>query len=266
MDIPKIGLGTWQLRGADCFKTVQMALQLGYRHIDTAHAYENHEVIGRAIQGFDRSQLTLTSKLAIQEQVDRQNPQKSVREACEKALQELGTDYLDLYLIHFPDRSYPLEQIFRGMEKLKEQGKVKQVGVSNYTIHHLQDLLRAGGRPFANQVEYHPYLNQQELFDFCVKHQIQLVAYRPFGKGKLLIEEQLLAEIGAHHQKTGAQVVLRWLLQKGIPVIPKASSEVHLRENLEVFDFVLTQAEMERLDALNHNKRYCQPENPVFRY
>ncbi len=266
MHLPQIGLGTWDLRGADCTKVVQLALNLGYHHIDTAHVYDNHKAIAKAIKGFDRSKLFITSKLALMEQIDVSNPQLSVQKACERALSELDVDYLDLYLIHAPDRSFPLEVVFQSMENLLAQGKVCKIGVSNYTIHHLQDLALAGHLPFANQVEFHPYLNQQKLLNYCRTHQIRLISYRPFGKGKLLKENPIFNAIGAKYNKTGAQVILRWLILLGIPVIPKASSEHHLKENLDIFDFFLSSDDMFKLDQLNRNKRYCRAEDPEYNY
>lgn len=256
-ELPPIGLGTWELRGEECVKVVQAAIELGYRHIDTAHVYDNHAAIAKAIKNVDRSQLYLTSKLALEEQIDPSNVDQSVQKACEKALRELKVDYIDLYLIHAPNRSYPLEEIFRAMTKLVEQKKVDQVGVSNYTMRHLEDLAKADFTPFANQVELHPYLNQQALLDYCHKHQIKVISYRPFGKGKLLKQEPLFDEIGAKYNKSGAQVILRWLIQKEIPVVPKASSEQHLKENLEIFDFSLNDKDMAAIDQLHRDKRYC---------
>lgn len=266
MDLPKIGLGTWDLRGEECIKSVQKALEIGYRHIDTAHVYENHKAIAQAIRGIDRNILYITSKVAIHEQIDLVNIELSVQKACEKTLKELNTDYLDLYLIHAPDRTFPLEAIFRSMGKLIVQGKVREVGVSNFTLHHLEDLARAGLKPFANQVEFHPYLNQEALLNYCRTHQIELISYRPFGKGKLLSEEPLFSTIGSKYNKTGAQVILRWLIQKEIPVIPKASSEKHLSENIDVFDFSLSRDDMAKIDKLHHNKRYCRSEDSEFKY
>jgi len=265
MDIPEIGLGTWELRGKDCVKIVKSALELGYRHIDTAHSYENHSSIANAMKGFDRSQLYLTSKIAIEQQVDKTRVGPSVEKACDLALKELGTDYLDLYLIHWPELDFPLDEIFAAMQKLVKEGKIRAAGVSNFGIHHLEGLRKAGLSPSANQVEFHPYLHQKELLDYCRLHKIELIAFRPFGKGKLLRDEPLFKEIGERHRKTGAQVILRWLLQKGIPAIPKASSKEHLKDNLEIFDFELTKAEMQALDGLHQNKRYCHAGDPAFK-
>lgn len=266
MELPWIGLGTWNLKGIECTQVVQLAIELGYKHIDTAHIYDNHQAIAKAIKGVDRSTLFITSKIALNEQVDPLMPAESVKKACEIALKDLDTDYLDLYLIHTPNREFPLEDIFEAMMELEVQGKIRRAGVSNYTTHHLKDLRKANYVPFANQVEYHPYLNQQELLEYCREHKIALVSFRPFGKGKLFSEEPLFDLIGKKYSKSSAQVILRWLTQKEIPVIPKASSEKHLRENLEIFDFSLNQDEMFQLDKLHRNKRYCRPEDPEYTY
>ncbi|MBS0648073.1 MAG: aldo/keto reductase [Verrucomicrobia bacterium] len=264
MKIPALGLGTWDLRGHECTKIVQLALALGYHHIDTAHNYENHEAIRKGMEGFDRHQLFITSKFKI-EQLGPQDIAGSVEETCDNALEQLGTDYLDLYLIHWPRRTWPLTEIFKAMEILVQKGKIRHAGVSNFTIHHLRDLLDDGCKPAANQVEFHPYLYQKQLWDYCQAQHIQTIAYRPFGKGSLL-HDPLLRKIGDHHKKTPAQIILRWLFQKEIPTIPKASSEKHLEENINIFDFGLTEEEMKHIDHLNQNKRFCGAEDPEFDY
>jgi diketogulonate reductase-like aldo/keto reductase len=177
----------------------------------------------------------------------------------------LGIDYLDLYLIHWPDRSKPLALILEAMERVRRKGLVLQIGVSNFTVHHLQDVLASGAPIAANQVEFHPYLYQKELLDFCQKRQIRLVSYRPFGKGSLL-QEPVFAEVGQKYGKNSAQVILRWLTQKNIPVIPKASSELHLKENISIFDFSLSEEDLLLLDQLPHFQRFCGAGDPEFDY
>jgi len=142
------------------------------------------------------------------------------------------------------------------MEKLKDKGKVKEVGVSNFTIHHLQDLHKDKAYPAFNQVEFHPYLYQKELLSFCRQHEITLIAYRPFGQSKL-IKEKSFAKIAEKYKKTSPQIILRWLLEKQIPTIPKSSSEAHLRDNLDIYDFSLSASDLKALDNLNQNKRFC---------
>lgn len=265
MKMPLMGLGTYGLTGRKCIKIVQEALEIGYQHLDTASVYENHEAIGKAIRGFDRKKLFITSKIAL-EQVNDANVEESVRAACKLALNELQVDYLDLYLIHWPSRDRPLNAILQAMHQLAREGRIRYVGVSNYTIRHIQDALNAGLLIEANQVEFHPYLFQKELEEFCQKKKIQLIAYRPFGKGKLLQEEALFDEIGKKYKKSGAQVILRWIIQKGIPVIPKASSKKHLLENFSIFDFELSFEDMILIDRLNRDKRYCMLQESEFNY
>ncbi len=266
MQLPKIGIGTWELQGDACTKIVQEALAIGYRHIDTAHMYENHSAIAKALKGVDRSSVYLTSKIALEDEVNPNKIEESVQMACDRALKELESDYLDLYLIHAPDRTFPLEEIFMSMQKLSGQGKIRKAGVSNYTIHHLQDMQKAGLTPFANQVEIHPYLAQEELVRYCQAHKIDVIAYRPFGKGKLLSEEPLFNQIGSKHGKSGAQVALRWVIQRGLNVIPKGSSRQHLSENFAIFDFALTEDEMHALNQLDRGKRFCRTEDTEFNY
>jgi diketogulonate reductase-like aldo/keto reductase len=253
--IPLIGLGTYGLQKEACTKAVLMAYEIGYRHIDTAHVYDNHAAIRKALKSLDRSQIFLTSKISL-DQIDQDNVEKSVEKACDLALKELGVDQLDLYLIHWPDRKFPLTAIFKAMEKLVEKKKIHRAGVSNFTIHHLQDLFDDGCRPWANQVEFHPYLFQKELLDYCRLQKIELVAYRPLGKGALL-EEKLFQSIGQKHGKTPCQVILRSLVQQNIPVIPKASTKEHLEENFAIFDFELSDSEMNQIKKLHRNKRFC---------
>lgn len=264
MDIPLIGLGTWLLSGDECTRVVKTALDIGYRHIDTASAYDNHADVRKGIARFPREQLFLTSKITLEE-IDDDNIDASIEKGCDLALKELGTDYLDLYLIHWPNQQRPMAKMVQGMDKLIQKGKVRKIGVSNFTVHHLSDLGQDISKVSANQVEFHPYLYQNELWQYCKSHAIRLIAYRPFGKGAL-VKEPLFAKIGERHGKSAGQVILRWIVQKGIPVIPKASSEPHLKENFEIFDFALTQEEMGELDAINRGQRFCQPDHPEFNY
>lgn len=263
---PAIGLGTYNLLGKECTRAVREALEIGYRLFDTASMYENHREIGEAISAFDRDKLFLVSKVWIESEVDDADIKGSMTRACEKALRELATPYLDLYLIHWPVRARPLEQMLEAMHGLKGEGKIAAVGVSNFTEHHLQDAYDAGIEIAWNQIEVHPLLSQERLIDFARRHGTETMAYRPFGKGELLADTPLLAEIGKRTSKTPAQVILRWLLQRGVTAIPKASSREHLKENFEVFDFELTEGEMEQINALNCNHRYCEKEFSEFDY
>lgn len=264
MKLPLLGLGTWDLRGHECTETVKRALEIGYRHIDTSIDYENQEAIKKAIKGFDRKQLFITSKFEL-DMLDFKRMAQSVEETCDLALKQLGTDYVDLYLIHWPHKEMPMSEVFRAMETLIKKGKIHKAGVSNFTIHHLENLLNDGCKPAANQVEFHPYLYQKELWDYCKTEKIQLIAYRPFGKGAIL-KDPVLKKIGIAHGKSPGQVVLRWFFQKEIPTIPKAGSEKHLIENFNTMDFELSLHEIHQIDKLHQNKRFCGSENAEFDY
>ncbi|HEV3269627.1 MAG TPA: aldo/keto reductase [Candidatus Rhabdochlamydia sp.] len=255
--VPLIGLGTWELSGKSCISTVKMALELGYRHIDTALIYENHRDIAKAIHGFNREELFITSKFFLD--------QKSAEESCDLALEELHLDYLDLFLIHWPDREKPMIKVLKEMEKLKRQGRIHHIGVSNFTIHHLQDAIDNGIQIDYNQVEFHPYLYQKELWQFCQNHQIGLIAYRPLGKGEL-VQEEIFKKIGDKYQKTPAQIILKWLIQKEVAVVVKGSSKKHLQENFRVFDFFLHPEDMKNINELNRNQRFCETDYSDFNY
>lgn len=258
--LPLIGLGTWQLKDEVCIQSVKLALELGYRHLDTAHFYENHEAIGKGIQGFPREKLFLTSKFILP-----QAEHEGVEAGCDKALRELGTEYLDLYLLHYPDRAYDMAYFLHQAAELIFKQKVRAIGVSNFTQHHLHDLLGENLPIAVNQVEFHPYLNQAELLDFCRKHGIHVTSYRSLGKG-VLSTDTVLQEIGQKHGKTAAQISLRWLIEENISVIPKAQSRKHLEENIQLFDFRLDAEDHAILDHLKKQQRFCENELSDFNY
>lgn len=259
--IPVLGLGTWELTGKKCQEAVKKALELGYRHIDTAEAYGNQREIGEAIKDFDRDELFITSKV-WREHLHFDDAFK----ACDETLKDLKTEYLDLYLIHWPNRSVPLTETFEALGKLVEMGKVKSVGVSNFTIHHLQDALEfADMLVNVNQVEFHPHLYQKDLLEFCKKNKIVLTAYSPIGRGNL-INDQIIVKIAHEYQKTPAQICLRWGLEKGCVVIPKASSENHLRENMGIFDWKLEKEDAEKIDLLGEEMRIVERSFSDFDY
>ncbi len=252
-DIPCIGLGTWQLEGKKCEEVVKAAIDVGYKHIDTAEIYGNQKFIGRAIKG-KRENLFLTSKVWFENL-----RYKDVLSACENTLKELKTDYIDLYLIHWPNRTIPIEETMKALNKLKEDGLIRDIGVSNFTINHLKDALKIGVKIVANQIEFHPYLYQKELLEFCKSKNILVIAYSPLGRGNLL-NDQVINKIALKHKKTPAQICLRWLFEKGVASIPKASSIERLKENLNIFDFELKD-DVRVIDSLNKNQRFV---NPVF--
>jgi diketogulonate reductase-like aldo/keto reductase len=244
--IPALGLGTWQLTGEICVRVVRRALELGYVHIDTAEIYGNQREIGRAIKGFPRSELFLTSKVWTNHLW-----YEEVLEACDRTLEELGTDYIDLYLIHWPNDEVPLKETLKAMRKLKEKGKVRSVGVSNFDVGHLEEALVVEERlVVVNQIEFHPYLYPKEVHEFCKRRGIVVTAYSPLGRGRVLQDEKI-RRIARKLGRTPAQICLRWAIQKGAVVIPKASSAEHLKENLEVFGWELSEEDMADLDSLN---------------
>ena len=261
--IPEIGIGTWQLTGPVCKEAVEIALRLGYRHIDTAEHYGNEAIIGEAIKNFDRKKLFITSKVWRDHY-----SYNGVLEAFSNSARNLGTDYLDLYLIHWPDKNADYKQMFKAFKELYNKGKIRAFGVSNFTIKHLIDslkLCKEFNLPLTvNQVEFHPLLYQKELLEFCKKHNIVVTAYSPLARGEIL-KNEVMQEIGKKYNKTPAQISLRWLLDKGIVVIPKASSEKHLAANLDI-NFELSKEDTEKIDSLNENKRMVCPDYNEFSY
>lgn len=249
-EIPMLGIGTWQQTDKEqCIKAIRYALKIGYTHIDTADIYGNHELIKEAIKGFPREKIFITTKLWR----DFLDP-KLVESECDKALMQLDLDYLDLFLVHWPDRTKPLAEISYEMSRLKDKGKVKSIGVSNYTINHLKELLAQKIQIAVNQVEYHPFLNQKELLDFCTRHSIAITAYSPIARQKVFRDPDI-TQIAKKLSKTAGQVSLRWLIQKDIIAIPKATTEKHIKENLEVFDFSLSKEDMQKIDQIGKLKR-----------
>uniref|UniRef100_A0A7V3YMZ5 Aldo/keto reductase n=1 Tax=Candidatus Caldatribacterium californiense TaxID=1454726 RepID=A0A7V3YMZ5_9BACT len=251
--VPVIGLGTWDLRGDEGYRAVLSALSLGYRHIDTAEFYDNEREVGRAIRdsGVPREDIFLTTKvwythLHFQDLVH----------SCEESLRKLGTDYVDLYLIHWPSEAVPLEESLRAMEKLHKEGKVRFIGVSNFDVALLEKARTLTTLPIlTDQVEYHPYLSQKPLLEYCQKHRIILTAYSPLARGRLF-GDPLLQDIARKYGKTVSQVVLRWLVEQDMVVaIPKAKDVKHQQENLEIFDFSLTQEEHEAIARLDRGEK-----------
>ena len=227
------------------------ALQMGYRHLDTAAMYNNHKEVGEGLRqsNIDRSDLWITSKVWR----DALTHDEVLRE-CDRALAELGTDYLDLYLVHWPNEDIPLADTFRAFGSLLKEGKIRNAGVANFTVARLKRALSAAEFPLAmNQVEYHPYLNQEHLRTFCQENQIGVTAYCPIARGDV-IEDPIFQNIARTHGKTPTQITLRWLLQKGIVAIPKSGNPGRQRENLEVFGWELNDTEMGQIEAIE--KRY----------
>ncbi|PGS55435.1 aldo/keto reductase [Bacillus sp. AFS041924] len=256
LEMPVIGLGVFQVEdGQVVIDSVKAAIRNGYRSIDTAAIYQNEEGVGQGIRealeenGLKREDLFITSKvwnadLGYQSTID----------AFELSLKKLGLDYLDLYLIHWPVEGKYVDT-WKALETLYKNGKVKAIGMSNFQIHHLKEVMaNAEIMPMVNQVELHPMLSQVELRKFLKENSIQVEAWAPLMQGGLFENETLL-EIANKHNKSIAQVVLRWHLQNGVVIIPKSIKEHRIQENANIFDFELTQEDMNRIDALNQNHR-----------
>ena len=250
--IPALGLGVYQSpAGRITYESVSRALSVGYRHIDTAAIYGNESDVGRAIldSGIARSEVFVTTKLWNQQQ-----GYDSALKALDRSLALLKMEYVDLYLVHWPVPG-KRDDSWRALEKLKADGRAKSIGVSNYTVHHLQDLLsKSKTVPAVNQVEFSPFLYQKDLLTFCKAHAIQLEAYSPLARGERF-KDPTLVDIAKRHRKSPAQIMVRWALELGLVVIPKSVRPGRILENASVFDFELSPMDRERLAGLNENLR-----------
>lgn len=270
MKIPKVGFGTWQTPDGDVAETsVLQALEAGYRHIDTAAAYGNEESVGRAIKksGINREELFITTKLW-----NNNHSYEKAKAAIDESLTKLGLDYLDLYLIHWPNpvdiRENHIEanaESWRAMEEAVEAGKIKAIGVSNFRPHHLDALLETAKiKPVVNQIFLNPSDMQPEVVEYCRNKDILLEGYSPLGTGKIF-EVPELQEIAKNYNKTVAQVVLRWSLQHGFLPLPKSVTESRIKENIALFDFEITDADMAKIDGLRGTAGYSlNPDETTF--
>lgn len=245
--MPVLGLGVWQVSGAAATRAVTSALQLGYRLIDTAKLYGNEAEVGRAVResGIDREEIFVTTKLWNDDHGRDRAPA-----ALEASLRRLGLDYVDLYLIHWPGSTQRVET-WKALTALRAEGRCRSFGVSNFTTAHLDELLRKTEVvPAVNQVEQHPFLFQPQLDDYCSAHGIVLESYSPLARGEGH-RDPTLVRIARAHDRSVAQVMLRWGLQHGFVVIPKSVHAERIRENAAVFDFELDDSEMAEIDGLN---------------
>lgn len=252
VEMPYFGLGTYLAdNDQEVIDAVRMAIDYGYRHIDTAAVYKNEEGVGKGIKesSVGRGPIFLTTKVWNSDQ-----GYDSTLKAFEESLKRLGTDYIDLYLVHWPVAD-KYKETWKAMEKLYEQGVVKSIGVSNFLKHHLEDLLTtANVVPMVNQMEFHPYLVQQELLDFCQANKIQYEAWSPFMQGKVF-QLDITKDLEAKYGKSTAQIILRWNLQKGVVTIPKSVHKNRIVSNAEIFDFELTADEVAYLDGFHKGER-----------
>lgn len=251
--MPWLGLGVYKAQeGEEVKRAVRTALEIGYRAIDTAAIYENESGVGEAIQesGVAREHVFLTTKVWNDDQ-----GYESTLQAFEESLHKLRTDYIDLYLIHWPVRGQYTDT-YRALEKLYKDGRVRAIGVSNFHIHHLEELLKGCQiQPMVNQVELHPMLSQLELREFCRQRNIQMEAWSPLMKGGDIFQHSVIQELAQKYGKTPAQVILRWDIQSGIVTIPKSVTPSRIQENSDIFDFTISHEDMKKIDAINKNER-----------
>lgn len=253
--MPMLGLGTYKIGWTDVevYNAVRSAIDLGYRHIDTATLYKNEATIGKAIRdsGVPREDLFVTTKVWGSDILS-----GNIHKAFDLSFKLLDIDYIDLYLVHWPVAGKEASTWIE-MEKIHATGKTKSIGVSNHLKHHLEEVLRVANiKPVANQIELHPYLTLNELREFCNENNIVCEAWSPLGSSKVpLLDEEVLKQIGKKYNKSSAQVVLRWSLQQGVVSIPKSSNPDRQALNIDIFDFELTNEEIKIINSLNKDYR-----------
>ena len=252
VQMPILGFGTYQLpQGPVAEKSIEIAFRTGYRHLDTAAFYHNEESVGKAVRNssINRKDIFVTTKLWNSDQGFEQT-----KKAFDLSLKKLDIEYIDLYLIHWPVEGLRKDS-WRALEEIYEEGLCKAIGVSNYTIRHLEELLaECRIAPTVNQVEFHPFLYQKDLHEFCKANDIQLESYSPLTKG-IRINDGKISEIAKKYNKSNAQIMIKWNLQHEIVVIPKSGREERIVENAEIFDFEISKEDMKKLDLLNENFR-----------
>lgn len=245
-ELPAIGAGTWDLGGDVVERSVRTALDLGYTHVDTAEGYKNESEIGSVLADHDRSELFLTSKV-----LPSNLNYESVLESLEASLDRLGVDALDLYLIHWPNPAISLRETFQALERAHEEGLVRNVGVSNFSTYQLRVARRIADVPIAvNQIEFHPWYFREDLLSYCQENDIVVEAAAPLARTEYL-DDPVVTDIAEKYDVTPAQVALKWELEKGAVVLPKSTSEGHLRQNLELFDWDLAPEDVERIDGID---------------
>ncbi|MFC7009055.1 aldo/keto reductase [Halalkalicoccus salilacus] len=248
-EMPTVGVGTWDIDGDTVRDAVRAALEAGYTHVDTAEGYMNESEIGDVLAEHDREELFLTSKV-----LPSNLGYESVIEACEASLDRLGTDYLDLYLIHWPNPAISLRETLHAMETLYERGSVRNVGVSNFSAYQLSAAQHVSNVPIAvNQIEFHPWFQRPELVEYCRETDVVIEAAAPLARTEVF-DDDVVQELADEYEKTPAQIALRWALENDVVVIPKSSSPEHVRENVELFDWELDESDRSRLDELDRDR------------
>lgn len=260
--LPVVGFGTYKLKGEVCENAVRCALASGYRHIDTATIYKNEVEVGKAVNNFGllREEVFITSKLWNLDQ-----GYNTTLRALDESLARLGTSYVDLYLVHWPTASADetltinkREETWRAMEEIYKSGKAKAIGVSNFTVNHLKEMeAYANVLPMVNQVEFHPFLYQKELLEYCRLHDIVVEAYSPLTQGNKLTDDRIVA-IAKKHDRSAPQILLRWSLQHGMVPLPRSANEEHIIKNIQMFDFELDMEDMDKLDSMNENLHFLR--------
>jgi 2,5-diketo-D-gluconate reductase B len=250
--IPAIGLGTWELRGRTCARLVEQALRLGYRHIDTAQVYENEREVGEGLRGsgVKRDEVFITTKIWTSHFTP-----NDLERSAKESLARLRLTEIDLLLLHWPNPQVPLSETLGALARAKQLGLARHIGVSNFTVALIDEAVAACPEPLVcDQVEYHPYLDQAKVREACARHGMALVAYSPVAKGRIK-NDQALLRIGQRYRKTAAQVCLRWLVQQNVAAIPRTSRLERLSENIEIFDFELSDAEMREISDMGSANR-----------
>jgi len=245
--IPAIGLGTWDLRGRTCARIVEQALRLGYRHIDTAQMYENEREVGEGLRAsaVKRDQVFVTTKIWPTHFAPH-----DLERSAKESLVRLRLTEVDLLLLHWPNPQVPLVETLGALARVRQQGLARHIGVSNFTVALIEEAVASCSEPLVcDQVEYHPYLDQTKVSEACARHGMALVAYSPVARGRIK-SDIALQRIGERHRKTAAQICLRWLVQQGVAAIPRTSKLERLSENIEIFDFELSEEEMQQVSAL----------------
>lgn len=253
VEMPWLGLGVYKAEeGREVKEAVKIAIDCGYRSIDTAAFYQNEEGVGKAVKeaGLNREDMFITTKVWNTDQ-----GYESTLQAFEASLSKLKLDYIDLYLVHWPVAE-KYKETWKALEQLYRGQRVRAIGVCNFQIHHLEDLLTiAEVKPMVNQVEFHPYLFQKDLLDYCKKEKIQMEAWRPLTRGEIF-SHPVVVDLANKYSRTPAQILLRWGLEHEVIVIPKSVTQSRIIENSKIFDFSLEVGDVEKLDALNQNKRF----------
>jgi diketogulonate reductase-like aldo/keto reductase len=249
--IPAIGLGTWELRGRTCARLVEQALRLGYRHVDTAQIYENESEVGEGLRasGVNRNEVFVTTKVWTTHFAP-----NDLERSTKESMAKLRLAQVDLLLLHWPNPRIPLPETLGALAHVKKLGLARHIGVSNFTITLIEEAVAACPAPLVcDQVEYHPYLDQTKVLQACTRHGMALVAYSPIAKGRIKYDKAL-AWIGEKYRKTAAQVCLRWLVQQNVAAIPRTSKIERLSENIDIFDFALSDDEMREISAMRSAK------------